>query len=70
MKYTLSNKICPKCNNKLRYWVSDDYYNKGTKFFDCEVCKWEPKDLENKKESCKNGCDGIKSTCNECPNVN
>ncbi len=39
-----SQYICPRCNNKLRYWISDDYYLKGKKFFECEVCGWKPSD--------------------------
>lgn len=40
------DKRCPECQNLLQYWVSDDYYNKGHKFYSCEVCGWEPKKQE------------------------
>jgi hypothetical protein len=60
-----SNKICPECKNRLVYWISEDHYLKGMKFFECEVCGWSPDRLAKNRE-CPNGCsDG--TVCSDCP---
>lgn len=61
-----SNKICPECKNFLEYWVSDDFYFKGTKFYKCDVCKWTPEDLKKDINKCPNGC-GNGTVCSDCP---
>jgi formate dehydrogenase maturation protein FdhE len=47
------DKICPRCGNNLAYWISDDYYSKGKKYYECEVCDWKPSMVQNKECSCK-----------------
>ncbi len=64
MERFTSNKKCPKCDNFLEYWISDDFYCKGTKFYSCDVCKWNPNNIEEKK--CINKCSG-ETVCSECP---
>lgn len=66
MKETSTSKKCPKCQNFLEFFVSDDFYLKGKKFYSCEVCGWKPEE-ENSRDKCVNGCDGVVTVCSDCP---
>jgi hypothetical protein len=63
-RITSKDKFCPRCKNALEYWISDDYYLKGKKFYSCDVCEWTPNDIKESKV-CPNGCTG--TVCSNCP---
>jgi hypothetical protein len=42
-------KFCPYCKNNLQYWISEDYYFKGSKYYSCVVCGWKPNLLADQR---------------------